>query len=314
MPRLLASSVPLLLRPETTLSEFRVWHRALQRHFVSSSSTYLVHCLLSMRTLARAAAISQPLSSSVAVIQHHIAASNLFRTEAPIPNADNWEAVMAFGLCTLMVQFAIQQDCEDGTFDYMETLRTLRSSDVIGRMIFPFLSKSEGFRFISPRHTTPVGSVEAELDIELSRLETMIREQEPSQPIRHALNALRAWANDCGGTPRIWRHYLLWPAMVTEEYLLLLEADDDLAILIFVYWCALFHRAPQKWYMVRWPRRAALVGMSRLSRDWSDALLWPMMVLDKASRQEPCPIMASLFVERSLVERYALPATVVASP
>jgi hypothetical protein len=73
---------------------------------------------------------------------------------------------------------------------------------------------------------------------------------------------------------------MMWPAAVSEDYLALVDAGDDLSLLIFIHWCAIIYQSPRPWLMTAWTKRAALLAIGSLKRDWFSLLAWPIRVFD----------------------------------
>lgn len=49
---------------------------------------------------------------------------------------------------------------------------------------------------------------------------------------------------------RLWMHGQCWPRLVSETYLLLLQADDPAALVVYAHWCLLIKRLePLSWYL-----------------------------------------------------------------
>jgi hypothetical protein len=77
---------------------------------------------------------------------------------------------------------------------------------------------------------------------------------------------------------RIWKHYLIWQAEVSEEYLSLIASGDEIATLMLIFWCAVMHQTPKRCFVTKWARRTVLqVVVGDLKSDWRDLLAWPLV-------------------------------------
>jgi hypothetical protein len=118
---------------------------------------------------------------------------------------------------------------------------------------------------------------------------------------RQAFWDLREWVSECQGQPRVPKHLLSWPADVPDAYLLLLSQGDDLALLIFVHWCAFVYLSPRKWHITKWAKRTAKVAIGLLNADWGDILEWPLKIFATVPVAMPKAITCHSLVNPVLV-------------
>ncbi|KAI1355926.1 hypothetical protein F5Y01DRAFT_268072 [Xylaria sp. FL0043] len=90
-----------------------------------------------------------------------------------------------------------------------------------------------------------------------------------------ALQGLKKWAMAVLCQPQSWNHFLSWPAELPEEYILILDSGDALACLIFVYWCAIMKRAPDRYYFAGRMKVTAEMAMRNISSHLDQYLEWP---------------------------------------
>ena len=103
--------------------------------------------------------------------------------------------------------------------------------------------------------------------------------EERAEINRHAFYALKGWLRDCNGNPQTWVQSCLWPSLIRSEYLDLFAENDDVALLIFIHWCAIMYRSRKRWFFTSWSKRAALKAIQNLSEDWGELLTWPLETL-----------------------------------
>jgi hypothetical protein len=299
-----------------TPHEIKLWGSALESS--SSKYQYVQHSLLALSTLIDEFnhRIEWPeahqQAAPVFAYQHHITASTLFRQSPPVVDEHNWVAVLAFGLSIIIFHFAVQQLHPDPEFNVLETFRILRTTMALNEASLPHLKSSKFWPLILSRTLLPNLSMDIKLRTALQNMGRVItRAVESSSKNadvhKQAFWELREWAIECQGNPRTWRHYLIWPAAVCEEYLDLVSSGDEISILIFIYWCAIMYQSPRRWFITSWSKRTALTAMRLLKADWGNVLYWPLEVFDMVPtvlpEGMPCglhhPIFQSLLIPGS---------------
>ncbi|KAF2269420.1 hypothetical protein CC78DRAFT_574982 [Lojkania enalia] len=249
----------------------------------ASKYPYVQYSLYSLSSLLYE--LSNPtLVTPVTAYQHHLAASSLFRQATPVVNEDNWIAVISFGVSMLVFQFATQMARYDDDFDSVESLRMLRSSLVLNDEVAPFLRKSKFWPLIVKRNNSLPRPSDHKLRLNMQYLAAIISQSiangdKHAETNRQAFWELREWALECENCPRNWRHYISWPGMITEEYLNLVEENDDIAILILIHWAAIMYTSPRRWFITTWAQRTAMMSIQKLKGDWGDLLTWPLSVV-----------------------------------
>lgn len=235
--------------------EISLWTPVLQKS--AREYQYVHHSILSLAALIDEfnTPHEQKVSSQktpVTAYQHHIQASSLFRQMPPVVDEKNWVAVLAFGISMIIFHFAVQQLYHDENFNAIETFRILRTTMDLNEEAFPYLTKSHFWPHIVQRTQLPSLMIDIKLRTAFQKLAAVISQaMESNEPgadtNRQAFWELREWAVECEGHPRTWRHYLEWPAAVTDDYLTLLSNVDDVALLTFVHWCAIMYQSPRQW-------------------------------------------------------------------
>lgn len=289
-----------------TTMEQGFWHAALKKS--AFKYDYVQHGIFSLSALIDEFDPSRgynPIEQKmpVAAYHHHITASALFRKYPLVVDKENWVAVLAFGITLVIFHFAAQQLVPDEDFNLFETIRILRGSNAINAEAAPFLTQSEFWPLILQRTLTPLVEMDDSFQYALQQLARVVTEamgsgHENADSIRQAFWELREWTFECQGNPRTWRHYLCWPAAVSEEYLTLLSEGDDTALLIFIYWCAILHRSPKRWFITAWSKRAALQAVGMLKADWSDVLAWPIEIFTTVSSMVPDKLKQTALLQR----------------
>ncbi|KAJ4293355.1 hypothetical protein N0V90_008637 [Kalmusia sp. IMI 367209] len=78
-------------------------------------------------------------------------ASTIFREATPNVDENNWLAVLAFAVITLIFQFGTQGACDEEHFDLLETLQALRSSMRIEEAARTYFRKTHFWNLILQR-------------------------------------------------------------------------------------------------------------------------------------------------------------------
>ncbi|KAI2615803.1 hypothetical protein GGS26DRAFT_454536 [Hypomontagnella submonticulosa] len=212
--------------------------------------------------------------------RYHIEASILFRNSQLDVNESNWMGILMFGIGVIVFQFATALRTSDGTNDHIELLRVLRSSSSLASQLGPYL-------LMSPLTKLGHGLPKSHLDDftwnALCYLDFLDYPEGTSAETRQAclqsITALKGWVVEIDGQPSNWRHFICWPAAVSEQYLAALSDKHPVAVVIFVYWCCIMNRSPKRWYMVGWANRAASTAMRHLGEEWNIALEFPRTTL-----------------------------------
>ncbi|PSN74457.1 hypothetical protein BS50DRAFT_670850 [Corynespora cassiicola Philippines] len=269
--------------------EIALWAPVLE--FESAKYPYLRHSIISLSCLIHD--LTQPSSdgSSLSAVQHSIAATTLFRQSQIAVDEYNWLAVISFGVMFIIFQCATQQACPDSEFDIIGTLRVFRGSVAVEATTKPYLRRSRFWPLIQARNralaqhqdNTNLGSnldtLEKVIQIALEEVHEDNDAEERAEINRHAFYALKGWLRDCNGNPQTWVQSCLWPSLIRPEYLDLFAENDDVALLIFIHWCAIMYRSRKRWFFTSWSKRAALKAIQNLSEDWGELLTWPLETL-----------------------------------
>lgn len=272
-----------------TPHEIKMWESVLVT--MASKYQYVQHSLLSLSILIDDFhyRVEWPETRQEAVpvfaYQHHITASALFRQSPPVVDEHNWVAVLAFGLLIVIFHFAVQQLHSSSEFNVLETFRILRTTMALNEASLPHLRSSKFWPLILSRTPLPNLSLDINLQNALQNMGQVITNAVESSSRnanvhKQAFWELREWVFECEGNPRTWRHYLIWPAAVCEEYLDLVSSGDEISLLIFIYWCAIMYQSPWRWFITSWSKRTAITAIRSLKSDWGNALHWPLEVFD----------------------------------
>ncbi|KAF2815626.1 uncharacterized protein BDZ99DRAFT_457601 [Mytilinidion resinicola] len=249
---------------------------------------YLQHTMLSIHTLHVGPRLSKDAFSEATNLahHHHIMASNAFTHMAPVVNEQNWLAVFIFGISVIIFRFATQQYCPDHLFDYLEMLQVLRISSNIARSVSSYLFRSEMWPFIRDRASLQLICQSDDIGMQqaIENLEGIVSNYRPRSENRRkatpaAFEAFKTWVITCHGYPSVWRHYIDWPATIQTEFLNDIREEEDVPLLLLIYWCAIMYRGPRRWFMEVWLRRTATVVVKKLDGDWNQALVWPLETL-----------------------------------
>ncbi|KAF2726956.1 hypothetical protein EJ04DRAFT_557680 [Polyplosphaeria fusca] len=267
----------------TSPAERALWRLALSNVHLSTC-TYLWHGILSthlLHTLPPAEHTSFGTATDLAY-QHHLAGSSSFSSSSPLVNNHTWLPVLTFGISVIVFQFGAQQLAPDALFDYIEMLLVLRNSAKLASSVVHFFRASAMWPLVRQRgRGNPVLPADG-VNAALQYLADAVARAEFGDETCHrsqALQALRDWVLDCRACPAIWRDYIYWPGKVPGEFLDALRAEDDVALLLVLHWCAVLWLGPRRWFMERWILRTARWVGGRVRGEWGRCLVWPRRVL-----------------------------------
>lgn len=274
--------VEIPLHPAAT-EEVRLWRTAVRSN--TASHPYLklsftsIYQLFDKRNETDVAREEQSRA-----YQDQIAASNIFRHSQPTIDETNWIPVLIFSVSLIIFQFASQQATVED-IDYVETMHVLKMSAGVGAAVAPFLFRSRIWTFIRLRNDLSWQPMDLELSVALCDLQSTVAMSMADEPhsvevTSAAVQALIDWNSQCNGCPRTFKEYVLFPGMVSNEYLELLASGDDLALLVLIYWCAIMRRGAKRWFLDRWLPRTIDLAQSKLKADWSHVVEWPNAVMD----------------------------------
>ncbi|KAI0899026.1 hypothetical protein F4806DRAFT_322555 [Annulohypoxylon nitens] len=213
-----------------------------------------------------------------AAYRYQIEASILFRNSQIEVNEVNWLAILLFGIGVIVFQFtsALKSSDEDS---YMELLYVLRNSYDLAIQLKPHLLTSSFMQFTGPRLTRLKPHLDSLTWSAICSLDSLEYPADTTDETKRAclysVVALKEWVIETDGYPRNWLHYIIWPAAVSGQYLLLLSQKHPAALVIFVYWCSIMHRSPRRWFMVGWAKQTATVAMRHLGEEWDRFLEFP---------------------------------------
>ncbi|KAF2973073.1 hypothetical protein GQX73_g631 [Xylaria multiplex] len=202
-------------------------------------------------------------------IQHNITASARFRHAEHGVNEGNWLPILMFGVGHIMFNFAVAQSAPDYSFEYLDIFHVLRGAARLGDEVGTFLEKSELSGMLERRR--PEIAQPSEPDNSLQAMNELSQAEYPEDTLEetrthchHALESLKWWTRFVRGVPRNWKQFILWPASVTDGFITALVEKQPVALLIYIYWCVVMHRAPRRWYTDGWHQRVAFAAMSEL--------------------------------------------------
>lgn len=223
--------------------------------------------------------------STMKAYQDHVAAISSFRKAAMDVSKRNWSVILVFGVSVVVFEFGAQQISPDSEFDYMHTFRVLRMSMNVVNTTGPFLKQSELWQYISKQDlrgpTRLAESLSAIAELEECVISTGDPVENEEDPILEAVKELKQWTQSVHASPWKWADLIRYPGLVSAAYVDKLAAEEDLALLVFIYWCAIMQlgwNQVERWFLHRWPQRAVLAAVARLSGKWSEVLKWPLSV------------------------------------
>ncbi|KAI0449435.1 hypothetical protein F5B21DRAFT_494343 [Xylaria acuta] len=218
-------------------------------------------------------------------VQHHINASARFRHAERGVHEGNWLPILMFGIGHIMFNFAAAQSMPDCDFDFLGIFHVLRGTAEIGDQIGVFLEKSK-LHSILERRRRGIGDPSAPDDI-MQAIDQLSLAQHPEGTYEatrthceHAAETLKWWARFVNAAPYNWKHFILWPASVTDGFVTALREKQPVALLVYIYWCVVMHRAPRRWYSNKWHHRVAVAAMSNIGPEYRTLLECPSLALN----------------------------------
>ncbi|KAI0117811.1 hypothetical protein GGR51DRAFT_573538 [Nemania sp. FL0031] len=255
------------------------------------SSTYFPKPF-QLDTGVRSFPVTQSFSSDILAVAYsnQILGSKTFRRAVPSIDANNWVAVMAFTIAVLV--FCLYNCQQSTTFSGVVTgtLAALRSAGIIGNELKPFFLGSGAFGeyLMSRARRSAPKVIDPAILMALAHLKTIneerritdSRERADQSACAQAIVSLQRWVVLVSGKPRSWAHYVWWPADVPAKFVDLVNGKNPVALLVFVYWCAVLGRADQQWFLNGWASKAGGVAMAEMGPGWWDqGLDWPLQEL-----------------------------------
>lgn len=190
--------------------------------------------------------------------RHHITASRSFNLMIPKITQRNWAVFFAFASSIIICQLAMQTNCPDSLFDYVEAFQILRASRAVNEALGGWLRASEMYPMMAQRTilTKLKGMGDCGMNGALLVLEDAVEQKVSSSNsldyMSLAMQSLKDWVKSCDGQPRRWHHFIYWPSSLPERYVEAVRQDENLALVLFLYWLAILRLAPPRWFMERW--------------------------------------------------------------
>ncbi|ROT40424.1 hypothetical protein SODALDRAFT_270933 [Sodiomyces alkalinus F11] len=234
--------------------------------------------------------------------QYSIQASNYFRLAVRDVNEDNWLLIVMFYMCNGIFNFyrpfmdekIMRIPC---TLTPAASLHAMRSGGQFADSIRGYLERSpiraklqqvdQDAWARDPENRAPTALAK------LAALEQWLRHHGGSDQTggggggglsshdaatySAALDALADWVRGLpGGKPRMSCHFVAWPTVLSEAYYSLLEANDPMALVLFLIWNGAMSHMPRRWYMVDWFARTGSVAAAELEKQSPSPLhrLW----------------------------------------
>ncbi|KAI0974620.1 hypothetical protein F4678DRAFT_383096 [Xylaria arbuscula] len=217
-------------------------------------------------------------------LQHNITASARFRNAESRVHDGNWLSILMFGVGHIMFNFATAQSAPDCDFEYLSIFHVLRNTAKLGAQIGVFLDKSELSGILESKRRGFARLLEPNDCLQAINQLTLAQHPEGTSEMtrrhcRYALERLAWWTRLVHGAPQIWKDFILWPASVPDEFVSALTGKQPVALLIYIYWCVVMHRAPKRWYADGWHSRIVVAAMAELGSEYDALLDWPSLSL-----------------------------------
>lgn len=274
-----------------TPTESNLWAAVLTAK--AESNPYLQHCIFSLVSIQ---ARSPDQAGSAVAYEHHLRASELFRNVTPVVTESNWAAVLAFQVFVLIFELTAQTYCHEAEFSIANTIKTFRWNSAIGKEARPYFQRSEMWQHVQRRTAGTKVGIDQGLKLSLRALESTIVAlnthperltddgRKYAKSCQQAFRGLHSWILNCKGYPRRWDQYYHWPLVLSPVFIQALSDNDDIALLLVLYWTTVLCRSPKP-AVSKWAHRTASTALSRLKvKPTLQALLvWPRCMLGTAT-------------------------------
>jgi hypothetical protein len=216
-----------------------------------------------------------------AAVERQIAASSAFRRSIHAISDQNWLAVLAFLVATLVFQFdKVRRHAHAAAeVEMLETLMVFRSAASLGKELRPWLLRSRMIAHVQNQLSKDLPPWDVLAEEAIANLHLINRSYaavniEDDSVCHGAIAKLQFWLRLVHCQPRTWMHLVWWPGQVSPQYLDLVAQRHPVALLIYLHWCAVMSAAPRQWFMDGWARVMAVSIAQSLGCEWADATLW----------------------------------------
>ncbi|KDN61354.1 hypothetical protein CSUB01_06556 [Colletotrichum sublineola] len=238
--------------------------------------------------------------------RHAIQASNYFRLAVPQVNDENWLATFVFSMCNGI--FGYYRPFADekimgqvSTFEPAKSFAVMRVaarfSDQVTRYVYKSPNRNK-LAQVDPDEWRESNNILLRPSLlKVAKLEEFLLlgsevtgvRAEDTEVYRAALSALRTYLISLPGRPRIWKHFIIWPSLVSEQYISLLQMKKPVALMLFAIWAKVMYLAPQRWYLMAWYGRNYTSSLRELARQVTTPAhrFWETLV-DDSSQFENC--------------------------
>lgn len=227
--------------------------------------------------------------------QYSIQASNYFRLAVRDISEDNWLLIVIFYTCNGIFNFyrpfldenVMGIPC---TLTPAASLQAMRSGGQFADSVRNFLERSPIRAKLQqadpdawardPENITPVFLTKlARLEEWLRRLGLDHTDISPDSVATYftAIDALVNWVHGLpGGKPRMPCHIVAWPIVLPDAYYSLLEANDPMALVLYLVWSDIMSHMPRRWFLLDWLARGRSLAISELEKQPRTSLhrLW----------------------------------------
>lgn len=233
---------------------------------------------------------------SVVSKEHYFACAS-FSMNVVVVNIDNarrastadFQALVVEPIKALRITLTMRQMTRQHLLENADSIRDLRKlseskrSPLAGRKK---LASDETFVHLEyllrklERHT---GQVVATLQTKSEDYSSFVQDLSCSDPPSEggadtrlmAAVALKALVQQSGGFPGEWGDLCSWPWCLSGEFMALLAAKDEAALVITIYWFVVMSRISSRWYLNGWAQRAVIASLRHVGPGWNDVLAWP---------------------------------------
>jgi hypothetical protein len=217
--------------------------------------------------------------------QQHARAIEAFSVAVSNVTSENCTAIFAFSLIVAMCQFDRSRASgplrpSEQVEIILDALSALRGSWYLIMQYRPLMEQgSLGVLITRPRNLVK-GILDPETSNVLHHLESINQSTTDTEAAKatysEAIRKLYDWYSLVSPNPRTWAHVIQWALTLSSEYFMLLKQKQPMALTILAHWCVPVHRAPYRWFLEGWAKRAVWVIAHSLDGAFFLAMEWPL--------------------------------------
>ena len=262
----------------------QVWQQKIP--YEAQAHTFLLHGILAFAAL-HLSHLHGPNERDYHMIasQQRAKASKVFQVAVSNVNVGNCTAICAFSLIMAMCQFDLFSTSgllrpSEQFESLLDALAALRGAWYLAMHYRPLIEQGPlGILLTHPRNLVK-GVLDPETSRVLDNLEWTNQRTTDTKETKaiysEAIRNLHQWYGLVSIAPRTWAHIIKWPATLSSEYFTFLRQKRSMALVILAHWCVPVHRAPYRWFVEGWAKRAVWVIAQSMDSAYHPVMEWPL--------------------------------------